>query len=249
MSAMIAFFSRADENDFSGILRCVEVGNPELVAEMPQRPTGADLFKIEPIQPYSRDDNACVTEAQDNQRRNTRPELKAYPDSLSGYDTIYLGYPNDWGTMPMAVFPFLERFDFTGKTIKPFRAHEGSGMGYREADIRRSCSGAAVEKGPAIHGGSATKAGPALENGCNKPPRKKIVKDPQTVTQSAGLFKAMEVSPRGPCLLVASLYQITWYSFKSFSISVPLTFSSTFFTASFSLKPRFISVSGLPSRI
>lgn len=89
MSAMIAFFSRADENDFSGILRRVEVGNTELVAEMPQRLTGADLFKIEPIQPYSRDDNACVTEAQDDQRRNARPELKAYPDSLSGYDTCY----------------------------------------------------------------------------------------------------------------------------------------------------------------
>ena len=168
MSALIAYFSRADENYFSGALRTIQVGNTEVVAGLLEELTQTDCFKIEPVQPYSADYNACIAEAQDDQRRDARPELRAYPDSLDEYDTIYLGYPNYWGTMPMAVFTFLERFDFAGKTICPFCTHEGSGMGRSEADIRRLCPGATVVPGLAIHGSSAAKAGAALERWIGK---------------------------------------------------------------------------------
>ena len=155
MAELIAYFSRADENYFSGTLRIVPVGNTEIAAKRLQEIIGADLFKIEPLLPYSRDYNECIVQAQDDQRRDARPELKKYPATLDPYDTIYLGYPNYWGTMPMPVFTFLEHFDFTGKTIRPFCTHEGSGMGRSEIDIRRLCPGAKGEKGLAIHGGSA----------------------------------------------------------------------------------------------
>lgn len=163
MSALIAYFSRADENYFSGALRTIPVGNTEVVVGLLEELTEADRFKIDPMQPYSADYNECIAEAQADQRRDARPELREYPDSLDEYDTIYLGYPNYWGTMPMAVFTFLERFDFSGKTICPFCTHEGSGMGRSEADIRRLCPGATVLPGLAIHGSSAAKAGTALE--------------------------------------------------------------------------------------
>lgn len=163
MAQLIAFFSRADENYFSGVLRTVSIGNTELAAKTLQTLTGADLFKIDPLQPYAREYNACIAQAQEDQRRDARPELKEYPDSLEEYDTIYLGYPNYWGTMPMAVCTFLEYFAFTGKTIKPFCTHEGSGMGHSEADIRRLCPGATVEKGLAIPGGRAGTAAGLLE--------------------------------------------------------------------------------------
>lgn len=58
----------------------------------------------------------------------------------------------------MAVFTFLEHFDFTGKTIKPFCTHEGSGMGSSVKDIKRLCPGAQVESGLAIQGASVQKA-------------------------------------------------------------------------------------------
>lgn len=168
MRALIAYFSRADENYFSGALRTVNVGNTEIVAGLLEELTGADLFKIDPVQPYSSDYNECIAEAQDDKRRNARPELKEYPDSLDKYDTIYLGYPIYWGTMPMAVFNFLERFDFSTKTICPFCTHEGSGMGHSEADIRQLCPGVTVTQGLAIHGGSAAKAEPALKKWLDK---------------------------------------------------------------------------------
>lgn len=168
MAQLIAYFSRADENYFSGTLRVIPVGNTEIAAQMLSELTGADLFKIDPILPYSKDYNECIAQAQEDQRRDARPELKKYPDSLDSYDTIYLGFPNYWGTMPMPVFTFLEHFDFNGKTIKPFCTHEGSGMGHSEQDIRRICPGANVEKGLAIYGSSVKNAESALKKWSQK---------------------------------------------------------------------------------
>lgn len=100
MAELIAYFSRADENYFSGTLRVVPVGNTEIAATMLQEMTGGDLFEIEPLLSHSKDYNECIAQAKDDQRRNARPELTEYPDSLDQYDTIYLGYPNYWGPCP-----------------------------------------------------------------------------------------------------------------------------------------------------
>ena len=162
MAELIAYFSRKHQNYVNGMLKNLEVGNTEIAAGIIQRLTGADLFKLEPVQEYSRDYNECIAEAQMDQRRGARPELKQYPEEFEKYDTIYLGFPNYWSTMPMAVFTFLEHFDFTGKTICPFCTHEGSGMGSSEADIRRLCPGSKLKKGLAIRGGSAGSAEPEI---------------------------------------------------------------------------------------
>lgn len=151
---LIAFYSRADENYFCGRLKTVEIGNTEIVARKLQALTGGDLFKIEQLQPYSKDYNECIAEAKEDQKQNARPELKVYPQSIAAYDAIYLGFPNYWSTMPMAVWTFLEYFDFTGKTIKPFCTHEGSGMGSSITDIQKLCA-AKVEKGLALCGSHA----------------------------------------------------------------------------------------------
>lgn len=162
MAELIAYFSRKHQNYVNGMLKNLEVGNTEIAAGIIQRLTGADLFKLEPVQEYSRDYNECIAEAQMDQRRDARPELKQYPEEFEKYDTIYLGFPNYWSTMPMAVFTFLEHFDFTGKTICPFCTHEGSGMGSSVADIRRLCPGAKLKKGLAIRGGRAGSAEPEI---------------------------------------------------------------------------------------
>lgn len=149
---LIAYYSRADENYVSGALKTIPVGNTEVVAEYIKEFAGADMFKIEQAKPYSKDYNSCVEEAKADQTRNARPELKNYLDSVGDYDVIYLGYPNYWGTMPMAVFTFLEHYDFGGKKIKPFCTHEGSGMGNSVSDIKKLCPSANVESGLSIYG-------------------------------------------------------------------------------------------------
>ena len=157
---LIAFFSRADENYFGGAMRYVKVGNTEIVCDIIKEMMDADSFKIEMNEPYSPVYMTCIDEAKKDLRNNARPELKAYPDSLDSYDTIIFAYPNYWGTMPMAVFTFLERYDFSGKTILPLCTNEGSGMGKSERDIEKLAKGANVKKGLPITGSNA--------NGCKK---------------------------------------------------------------------------------
>jgi flavodoxin len=113
---LIAYFSRAGENYVGGSIRRLEVGNTEIAAKMIAELTGGELYKIEPAVPYSDLHMTCIEEAKRDLQAGARPALKAMPESISQYDTVYLCYPNYWGTMPMAVCTFLEAFDFTGKT-------------------------------------------------------------------------------------------------------------------------------------
>jgi len=88
---------------------------------------------------------------------NSRPELTEIVDDMDSYDVIYIGYPNWYGTMPMAVFTFLESYDFSGKTIIPYCTHEGSGLGQSVRDIKKLCPNSRVLDGLAIKGGSVNR--------------------------------------------------------------------------------------------
>lgn len=159
---LIAFFSRADENYFGGAMRCVKVGNTEIVCDLMKDLIAADRFKIEMKNPYSPVYMTCIEEAKKDLRAKARPELVSTPESIDAYDTVVLAYPNYWGTMPMAVFTFLERYDFSGKTILPLCTNEGSGMGSSERDLKRTCPGATVKNGLSITGSAAASAKEAV---------------------------------------------------------------------------------------
>ncbi len=159
---LIAFFSRADENYFGGAMRYVKTGNTEIVCDILKGMLPADSFRIEMKEPYSPVYMTCIEQAKKDLRENVRPELMRLPESMDAYDTVVLAYPNYWGTMPMAVATFLERFDFTGKAILPLCTNEGSGMGSSEKDIRRYAPGAAVAKGLSVLGSEAAGCEPAV---------------------------------------------------------------------------------------
>lgn len=150
MAKLVAFYSRADENYFGGSMKYIQIGNTEKAAKMIADMTGADLFKIEQKIPYAADYNTCIAQAKEDKQTGKRPEILNLPQDIDQYDEIYLGYPNYWGTMPMAVYTFLESYDFTGKKIHPFCTHEGSGLSNTESDIKKSAKGAVIEKGIAI---------------------------------------------------------------------------------------------------
>ncbi|MCI9355738.1 MAG: flavodoxin [Firmicutes bacterium] len=152
MSKLVAFYSRADENYFSGNYRYITVGNTEKVAKMIAEKMGADLFKIEQTIPYAKDYNTCIAQAKKDLQSKARPELVSIPQNLEQYNEIYLGYPNYWGDMPMAVYTFLENFDWNSKIIYPFCTHEGSGLSGTIQKIQKVCKGAVVAKGLAIQG-------------------------------------------------------------------------------------------------
>lgn len=160
---LIAYFSHEGEAYAGGKIVTLEIGNTRVAAQMMEKMMGADVFRIETVKPYPYSHMETVTIAQTEQREDARPELKGNNINVEDYDTIVLGYPNWWGTMPMAVFTFLESHDFFGKTILPFCTHEGSGMGHSESDIKAVCPGAKIEKGLAITGSKVNKSEKSIE--------------------------------------------------------------------------------------
>jgi flavodoxin len=134
-------------------------GNTRTVAEQIHKAVGGDLFEIKTVNAYPKDYNTVVDQAKREQAANTRPVLSSQVSNLNSYDVIFLGYPNWWGTLPMAMFTFLESYNFAGKTIIPFCTHEGSALGRSVNDIRKLAPQAAVRDGLAVRGGSVSRAG------------------------------------------------------------------------------------------
>ena len=143
---LVAYFSRPDENYNVGT---VEVGNTELLAKEIIAKTGADEFKITPVSPYPTDYQAAVDQATKEQTSQARPEYVGDID-ISGYDTIFLGYPIWWGDLPMIVYNFIEKHDWAGKVVVPFVTHEGSGNS-GTIDILRSKMAGATLKGNGLN--------------------------------------------------------------------------------------------------
>ena len=108
------------------------------------------------VTPYSTDCNTVLDQAQEAQNNQDRPELSTNVEDMSQYDTILLGYPNWWASIPLPVASFLKEYDFTGKTIVPFCRHGGGRFGQSLTAITKLAPDAVFGEGLAINysGGS-----------------------------------------------------------------------------------------------
>ncbi|MCH5213272.1 MAG: flavodoxin [Oscillospiraceae bacterium] len=150
---LVAYFSRTGEQYGVGV---IEKGNTAIVADMIAEETGADTFEILPADDYYPTTYKELTEvAQQEKNENARPAIKDEIINFSDYDTVFIGYPNWWGDMPMIVYTFLESYDFDGKTVIPFCTHAGSGLSGTEGTMKSKLSGATVETGLAVTGATA----------------------------------------------------------------------------------------------
>lgn len=95
---------------------------------MIQQATDGDLFLIETAEKYPVDYDETDALGQKENRERSRPALASHVDNLDDYDRIFLGFPNWYYDMPMAVYAFLEEYDLSGKTIIPFVTSGGSGF-------------------------------------------------------------------------------------------------------------------------
>ena len=154
---LIAFYSRRGENWVDGGVRFLPKGNNEVIVEkIKAKMPDADVFRIDTVKKYSDDYMVCIDEAKQELRDKARPQLAAKVENMDQYDTIILGYPCWWGLPPMAVFTFLDSYDFSGKKIVPFCSHEGSGMGGSLRQLKLSVPDADITSGVAIHGAAAS---------------------------------------------------------------------------------------------
>ena len=149
---LVVYYSRKGENHMPDGIQVLEKGNTEYAAEFIAKALGADLFEIDTVKPYAANYRECCMEAVAEVKANARPEIKAYLEDISGYDTIFVCYPCWCGTAPMCIFTFLEHYDLTGKKIVPLCTNEGSGLANSVKDIEKSCPGAFVASGLSIQG-------------------------------------------------------------------------------------------------
>ena len=157
---LVAYFSLAGEQYGVGV---IEEGNTSIIAHMIAEQTGADLFEIEAAVPYPTSHSELLDVSRQEMASSARPEIAGIVDNMDSYDTIFIGYPNWWGDMPMIVYGFLESYDLSGKTIVPFCTHGGSGLSNTESTIV-DITGGTMRDGFAIPGTTAQTAQDTARN-------------------------------------------------------------------------------------
>ena len=131
---LVAYFSWADNAVIDGEVDAVASpsvtapGNVQQLAQWVSERTGGDLFSIQVTEPYSSDWDACLERANQERAEDARPELTASVEQLERYDTVFLGYPNWWYGVPMALLSFLEENDLSDKQVYLFCSHGTGGL-------------------------------------------------------------------------------------------------------------------------
>ncbi len=157
--SLIIYFSRADENYAVGY---IDKGNTEIVAEYVRDLTGADMFKVEPLVPYSKDYQTCIKEAKE---RIGNAPIKEKLYDISQYEVIYIMTPIYWGTYAPELETAIKDLDFNGKIIRIITTHEGSGLANVVSDVKKICNGATVlDDAIAIKGSKAKEAESIIES-------------------------------------------------------------------------------------
>lgn len=146
---LVAYFSRTGDNYAVGN---ISKGNTHIVADMIAEATGADTFEIKTVKSYPENYRECTEVAKKELTDNVRPELATRVENMKDYDVIFIGYPIWWSDMPMAIYSFLESYDFKDKTIIPFCTSAGDVLTGKESNIPNYAKGAKVLQGLGIEG-------------------------------------------------------------------------------------------------
>lgn len=147
--ALVVYFSRS--------------GNTRTVAQQIHAGLDSDLFEIRTVNPYPDDYDAAGKQAKQEKETGYRPPLIAKIQDLGSYDTVLLGFPIWWSTIPAPVVSFLTENDLSGKTVIPFCTHAGSSWAQSLADIGRLVPRARLAQGISIEGSRTEAARPEID--------------------------------------------------------------------------------------
>lgn len=162
---LIAYFSRVGNTDFedgtdanstASVVATEDglQGNTEVLARMIQEAMGGQLFLIQTEETYPISYDETIDVGREEQSADARPALAAQVENMEDYDTVFLGFPNWWGDMPMALYSFLDEYDLSGKTIVPFVTSGGSGFSRTEHTIAELEPDATVLDGLSVGDGN-----------------------------------------------------------------------------------------------
>ena len=135
-------FASAESESTTLVVYFSCTGTTEQLAQYAADVLHADLFMIEPSQPYTEADLAYYTNCRADKEQDdpsARPEIANAVEDMARYDTIILGYPIWHGQAPRIISTFLENYDFDGKTIVPFCTSASSGIGSSDVNLYDLC--------------------------------------------------------------------------------------------------------------
>ena len=141
MKSIVVYFSR------DGKAAVLSKSKTEVLAEKIKEYTGSDIYKIIPMEPYPQDDEECDRRAKEESQTNAKPEINGALPDLSGYELVYLGFPNWYRSFPRIIGTFLDSVDLKGKIVKPFCTNEEGGFGIGELELRGRAKGSTLKNG------------------------------------------------------------------------------------------------------
>ena len=153
-NALIVYFTRSgvitSEGDVDAVTSAsmnIHDGVTEQAAKQLQEITGADMFQIKTSRYYRNSYGGTAMAALVRETFKTSPSLAARPESIDGYDVIYVGFPVWWFNAPMEIGSFLESYDLSGKTVVPFCTSQDNGIDVCMDYIRKVSGNATVLDG------------------------------------------------------------------------------------------------------
>lgn len=146
---LVVYFSKTGEQ--YGVGNITE-GNTAIVAKMIAEVTKADIFEVKlKNDTYPTSYKALTEVALAEKKANARPEIVGNVTNFADYDVVFIGTPNWWADMPMALYTFIDANDWSGKIVAPFVTHEGSGLSSIPSKIK-TATNAEILEGFAIYG-------------------------------------------------------------------------------------------------
>ncbi len=155
--SLVIYFSRAGENYAVGY---VDKGNTKYLALYVKDIVGADLFKVEPLIPYSEEYNIAIEEAKE---RVGNAPIKSKINDISMYEVIYIMSPVYWESYAPEIETAIKDLDFTGKIVRVVTTHEGSGLGNVVEDIKKTCKNINILDSIAVKGSECSSARDKIE--------------------------------------------------------------------------------------
>ena len=169
---LIVFFSHDGENYGKNLdienKRVLTVGNTEVMSKKIAEYIDADLYELEPSNPYPNDLNELYAATKIEYNKNVYPEIKNKKSNLDDYDVIFIGYPIWHSTYPQIIKTFVRdnKAVLKDKIIVPFNTHAGSGSAgtYKTLFNLIGCSDSKGLNGLAINGVDVETSGDIMRN-------------------------------------------------------------------------------------
>lgn len=147
---LVVYFSKVGEQYNVGI---ITEGNTAIVAKLIASTIGADIFEVKvKNDTYSASYKALADETLREKKAGMRPAIVGDVANFDDYDVVFIGSPNWWADIPMALYTFIERHNWADKTIIPFVTHEGSGLSTIPSNIKEAAKPKAMLDGFEIYG-------------------------------------------------------------------------------------------------